>query len=80
MRERNEEMSETRFRVGDVVNCERWDKTVPKSQQLGFQRVTEVLVGQVCQSGVLVKVEGYPAHLDADWLKPMREAELMFEI
>lgn len=69
-----------KFNVGDMVNCERWDKTVSEKQRLGIQRVTEVLTDQCCQSGVLVKLEGYWSHLDQDWLRPVNEKELEFQI
>lgn len=64
-----------KFKEGDMVDCQRWDATVKQSSKLGLQRVTAVMTTAGCDSGVVVKLEGYAGWLDQGWLKPSADKE-----
>lgn len=61
-------MSEPKFKVGDMADAARWDGTVSPASRLGIREVMEVITGQQCESGVMVKLAGRERPLDQGWL------------
>ena len=56
------------FTVGDMVDCKKWDATVPPVNRLGISKVVRVWSDK-CQSGIMVKVRGKGTQeLDSHWL------------
>ena len=59
---------EPKFKVGDMADAARWDGTVSPGSRLGIREVMEVITGQQCESGVMVKLAGRERSLDQGWL------------
>lgn len=59
---------EPKFKVGDMADAARWDGSMPPGSRLGIREVMEVITGQQCESGVMVKLAGRECPLDQGWL------------
>lgn len=68
------------FKVGDFVDCERWDKTESQKRRLGVRVVEDIRRDNACESGWSALLNGAGFYLDQGWLKPWNPKTLSFEI
>jgi hypothetical protein len=57
--------------IGDNIRMCLWDKTVPNYKRFGSGIITNIKIGEICESGKMVTVEnrhGDILYVDENWV------------